>query len=184
MKRLIVSITVLFLLTCLSLSCEKDDICAEGTPTTPSIVVGFYDRDNPDELVNVINFKYYAVGVNDTLPNVPDGQATSFNEIELPLRTDATTTKWGLIYNRPLPNGQFVQNTDFVEFNYTTQQAYVSRACGYKTTFTLNPVTPEIPTPNPLITDNNPADGFWIDNIEVLTTNILDKNETHIKIYL
>ena len=29
-------------------------------------------------------------------------------------------------------------NTDVIKFNYTHQNVYVSRACGFKTTFTLD----------------------------------------------
>mgnify|MGYP006353373257 FL=1 len=28
-------------------SCEKDDICDANTPTTPRLVIGFYDFLNP-----------------------------------------------------------------------------------------------------------------------------------------
>ncbi|WP_294818535.1 DUF6452 family protein [uncultured Flavobacterium sp.] len=179
MKRLIGSVIVLLAITCFSLSCEKDDLCADGTPTTPSIIVEFYNKDNTEELVNLVNLKYYAVGEADTLP---DPLATA-NRIELPLRTNATSTKWGLMYTRRLSNGTFTPyNTDFIEFNYETLETYVSRACGYKTTFMLNPDSPE--GSNPLLTDSDDTDGFWIDDVEVLTTNIENKDEVHIKILL
>lgn len=179
MKKLIASITLLLILTGFSLSCEKDDICAEGTPTTPSLIVEFYNKDNPEELVNIVNLKYYAVGETDTLPGAP----ATVNKIELPLRTNATTTKWGLVYTRVLSNGQTTPpNTDFLEFNYVTNEIYVSRACGYKTTFTLNPDLDE--TPNPVLTDSDTADGFWIHSFTVMTTNIEKEDETHIKIFL
>jgi len=181
MKRLIGSVAVLMVLTYISLSCEKDDICPEGTPTTPGIIVEFYNKDNPEEAVNLINLKYYAVGETDTLPDVEDDVTTTVNKIELPLRTNATTTKWGLMYTRRLSNGTFTPyNTDFIEFNYTTLETYVSRACGYKTTFELDPDDPQ--GSNPILSDN--ADGFWIDRFEVMTTNIENENEAHIKIYL
>lgn len=183
MKRLIGSVAVLLVITCISLSCEKDDICAEGTPTTPGIIVEFYNKDNREEAVNLTNLKYYAVGETDTLPAVEDNVTTTVNKIELPLRTNATSTKWGLMYTRRLSNGTFIPyNTDFLEFNYTTLETYVSRACGYKTTFELNPDDPE--GTSPLKTDSDTADGFWIYDIEVMTTNIENENEAHIKIYL
>ena len=183
MKRLICSVTVLLVLTYFAVSCEKDDICAEGSPTTPSLIVEFYNKDNGEELVNLINFRYYAVGETDTLPDVEEGTTTSFSKIELPLRTDATTTKWGLIFTRRLSNGQFTEpNTDFLEFNYETNTAYVSRACGFATTFMLSPNLNG--APNPVHTDSEDADGLWIDDVEVITTNIEDESETHIKIFL
>ena len=36
-------------------SCEKDDICAESTPTTPKVVIEFYDAANPTTAKNVSN---------------------------------------------------------------------------------------------------------------------------------
>ncbi len=182
MKRLIGSVTLLLVLTYFSVGCEKDDICPDGTPTTPSVIVEFFNKDNREELVNLINFKYYAVGETDTLPVVVDGTTTSFSRIELPLRTDATTTKWGLIFTRRLSNGQFTEpNTDFLEFNYETNEAYVSRACGFRTTFIL---APDTAPGNPLLTDSEEADGLWIDSYEVDTTIIENENETHIRIFL
>jgi hypothetical protein len=69
-------------------------------------------------------------------------------------------------------------NEDFLQFNYTRQNVFVSRACGYKTIFELNA------TPNGVIkTDSTTPDGFWIQDINIVTTNIETENETHIKIY-
>ena len=30
-------------------NCERDDICAEGTTTTPRLLIEFYDASNPDD---------------------------------------------------------------------------------------------------------------------------------------
>jgi len=49
MKKYI--ITSLALLLAVSFwNCEKDDICAETTPTTPKLVIEFYDNANPTVL--------------------------------------------------------------------------------------------------------------------------------------
>ena len=43
----------------LSLSCERDDICATSTPTTPLLTIGFLDGDNINETkslnINIYN---------------------------------------------------------------------------------------------------------------------------------
>ena len=55
----------LFLLLLLSVffsSCEKDDICDTNTPTTPKIVIEFYDVANPTTLKNVTNLGVIAPG--------------------------------------------------------------------------------------------------------------------------
>ena len=42
------NILCLLFLSCLTFGCEKDDICNEGTPGTPNVVIRFYDKDSPD----------------------------------------------------------------------------------------------------------------------------------------
>ena len=181
MKRLIASATLLLALACYLIACEKDDICPEDTPTTPSLIIEFYDKDNRTELKNVINFKYFAEGSTDTIPVTEPGVNTSFNRIEVPLRVDADVTKWGFIYSEQVTGG-FITNTDFMEFRYDRNETYVSRACGYRTTFTLLPNTPE--SPNPVLSDAPEPDNLWIEDFDVETTNIQNEDEVHIKIYL
>ena len=43
------NIFCLLFLSLLFISCEKDDICNEGTPGTPNLVIRFFDKDNPAE---------------------------------------------------------------------------------------------------------------------------------------
>lgn len=148
-------------------SCEKDDICTEET--TPRLVLEFYDISNPANLKNVVNLKVKGVGQTDDL-----GTYNGVSKIQLPLKIDGTTTKYSLILN----SLGTTPNEDFLQFDYTTQNVYVSRACGYKNTFTLN-------NPNGVIkTDAVIPDTFWIQDINIQTTNITTENEIHIKIYL
>ncbi len=39
-------------------SCERDDICPESTPTTPHLVISFFDVDDQDETLNVIFYSF------------------------------------------------------------------------------------------------------------------------------
>jgi hypothetical protein len=41
-----IALSVLFLFTVCFSSCEKDDICDANTPTTPQLVIEFYDAVN------------------------------------------------------------------------------------------------------------------------------------------
>lgn len=148
-------------------SCEKDDICTEET--TPRLVLEFYDISNPANLKTVLNLEIKGVGQTDDL-----GTYNAVSKIALPLKIDGTSTKYSLILNS---TSSTLDNEDFLEFDYTHQNVYVSRACGYKTTFTLN-------SPNGVIkTDALVPDTFWIQDINIQTTNITTENETHIKIY-
>ncbi|ESU26620.1 hypothetical protein FLJC2902T_25940 [Flavobacterium limnosediminis JC2902] len=153
-------------------SCEKDDICAEGTPTTPSVVIEFYDAANPENLKNVTNLKILSPGYAEM------ENKNGVSKIKIPLKTNEDITTFQFIlngYDNDLTN----DNTDELTFNYAREDIYVSRACGYKTVFQLN-------ENNPVVTDGTNADGLWISTttpIEVLQSNIQYDNETHIKIY-
>jgi hypothetical protein len=160
-------IVLLLLLTITFSSCEKDDICAEET--TPRLVLEFYDISNPSNLKNVLNLKVTGEGQSEL------GTYNGVNKVELPLDIINDTTKYSLILNSVSSTGS---NEDSLQFNYIHQNVFVSRACGYKTIFELNA------TPNGVIkTDAVTPDGFWIQDINIVTTNIETENETHIKIY-
>jgi hypothetical protein len=151
--------------------CEKDDICAEGTPTTPSMVIEFFNADNPSVNLQVSNIEYFVEGMTDTI------EFSNVTEIRVPLRIDAATTKWGFTYSfTPTGSPTPVTNTDYLEFNYTTQQTFISRACGFKTTFLLNDDTP-------VLTDAPGESNLWIEDFEVENRNITDENEPHISIF-
>ena len=161
-------------------SCEKDDICTDDT--TPRLVLEFYDISNPANLRNVVNLKVKAEGAPDFIvfnTSLPETDSNRYlfngNKLELPLKINETSTKYSLILNST--GTVIAPNEDFLEFNYTPQNIFVSRACGYKTTFELNA------TPNGVVlTDAATPDTFWIQDINILTTNIEIENETHIKI--
>ena len=41
-----ISLFTLFLFIIVNFSCERDDICPESTPTTPSLIIDVFDIDN------------------------------------------------------------------------------------------------------------------------------------------
>jgi hypothetical protein len=149
-------------------SCEKDDICEETTGTTPKLIIEFYDILNPTVLKKVTNLAVKEVGSTAIIDFVSE------SKIQLPLKTNEDLTKYSFILNS---TDVTIDNEDFLQFKYTHQNVFVSRACGFKTIFTLDPTTPYIKT------EASTPDGFWIQNITVGTSNITTENETHIKIY-
>ena len=152
-------------------SCEKDDICDANTPTTPRLIIDFYDATNPTVLKNVVNLKVIGYGLAD---EDALGTFNGVSQIALPLKTTEDITKYRLILNSTSTTSI---NEDELQFDYTREDVFVSRACGYKTIFTLNP------TNSVSITDASVPDGVWIQEHTIETTNIYDENETHIKIY-
>lgn len=156
------------------ISCEKDDICAEGTATTPSLVIDFFERTNTSQPKNVTNLKVIAQGMTDgVLFGTTD--VTSTNTIQIPLRTDADETTYRFIQNSAATDGSL--NEDIITFKYTRNEVYVSRACGYKTQFYL------ISDDENIATILDPAGTPWISSLTILRTNIEDENEAHINIY-
>lgn len=159
---------ILFLLfmTITFSGCEKDDICTEET--TPRLILEFYDISNPSNLKSVVNLLITGEG------QAALGTFNGVSKIELPIDITQDTTQYNLILNSTISTGA---NEDSLKFNYTSQNVFVSRACGYKTIFELN----AFPT-GVIKTDGAIPDGFWIQDINILTTNIETENEVHIKI--
>ena len=169
---------LLLLVLALSFSgCEKDDICTEDT--TPRLVLEFYDISSPATLKNVTNLKAVGEGETNGVVFNEDGTAitkylTNDNKVMLPLDPSQTTTEYHLYLNSTDADNI---NEDVLTFNYATQTVYVSRACGYKITYTLND------TDGAVYADSDPADTFWIKNLNIQTKTITTENEVHIKVY-
>ena len=166
MKK-IVFITLSLLLAVSFWNCEKDDICASGTPVTPRVIIEFYDAADPSVLKNVTNLGVIA-------PTFSEGKAfNNVSKIEVPLRTTADVSTLNFIQNGSDTNTTN-DNVDEITFNYQRVDEYISRACGFKTLFYLNDTNPIELT----VDGNN-----WIQSIEVLQPNIETENEVHVKIY-
>lgn len=155
MKKLLTLIAVLLL--CLT-ACEPDDICLEGTPGTPKLIVVFYDKNQTDTKKPVADLQVKGVDMEGLLY---DATADS---IALPLKTLASSTSFSLTTTQ---NGNAVE--DIIMFNYNPEDQFTSRACGYKTVFT-----------NLTFSTGNPLN--FISSIEILTNTIPDNNNTHVKI--
>lgn len=149
-------------------SCEKDDICESTTATTPRLIVEFYDDLNPTVKKNVTNLVVSSSDVIEVL------SFSGVSKIEIPLKTTENITKFAfrLTSDTTIP---VLLNEDLVELNYNRKDIFISRACGYKTIFTLN-------TTNGFnqISD---ADN-WLKTITIVQPNILNENEVHVKIFI
>ena len=175
------SITLFTLsLFCLITNCERDDICAESTATTPRLIIDFLDVSNRDNMKNVVNLRVTGVGNANPLEGL-DGTTRAIDNIQLPLRTDITSTQFVLhenyvVNDNNTPNDttdDIVQgNPDTITINYTTELVFVSKACGFKTVY--NNVT---------ITIENDQDN-WIVTREPVNANqpVENETETHFNI--
>ena len=162
----------LFLLIAFSFSgCEKDDICDAATATTPRLVIDFYDINTTTPTLKAVS------NLGIVAPPLTTG--ISFNgvtRIYVPLKTTEDTTTMYFIQNGADTDATN-DNTDILTFNYSRNNVYISRACGYKTLFNLNSLSGIVQT-EPLT-----PDGMWIKNIVVVKPNLETENEVHVQIY-
>ena len=165
-------IYLLLLVVAFSFSgCEKDDICDAATATTPRLVIDFYDVSIPTPTLKKVT--------NLGIVSPPLTTGISYNGVSrvyVPLKTTADSTTMYFIQNgadTDLTN----DNIDILTFNYTRNNVFVSRACGYKMLFNLN-------TTNPIVqTEPTTPDTKWIQNIVVVKPNLETENEVHVQIY-
>lgn len=161
-----------------TISCEPDDICSASTSTTPNLIIDVYDVENPDNKKAVTKLVIAGVDNEYILTN----GIVTLSQLELPLKTDANTTEYVLIKDAVVNNNGTPDDTtdDFYEgnidniiINYTREEVYVSRACGYKTIFKNVTLT--------IVTDSN----NWIKSRQPLNDNqsVEDDTETHFNIY-
>lgn len=164
------------LLTSLAfISCEKDDICAEDTDTTPLIYLKFYNNDDQNQAKS--RGFVYARAYNEQENLIYKDSIVRFgSEMKLPLRLDSNETTWILTLNDRDDENKPFTVSDTLKFTYSTRTEYIDKACGYRTIFLLDEEQK-----NPILNNNKPA--TWIKTYEPLTNFIENDKEEHIKIY-
>lgn len=166
-KKAIFSFAVIFIATSwLFLSCEKDDICLDSAPSTPELVVQFFDKNAPEEVKNISSIYIKAEGQTEGLV------FTEVDRVNIPLQTNQNQTKY-TFYNNFNPEDGSYDNEDSVTLNYTPNDSYISRACGYRTLFSLNQADGIV-----IETD---ADN-WLSSTEIINHSIILSDSTHVKI--
>lgn len=170
---------IMVLVIGITASCERDDICPESTPTTPSLIMDAFDIVNQEDSKNVFGLLISGVGTEDVLP---DYAAVSTKNIILPLKTTEDTTQYQFIKDYSInDNGtpddtsdDFAEgNQDIITINYTREEVYVSRACGYKTIFKDVEISVENDTDN------------WIQLIQPVNNpqSVEDETAAHFKLF-
>ena len=163
MRKRSLSLILIALITIGYFSCERDDICPDSTPTTPRLIIDLFDAANPDNKKNVFDLVVIGVGNEFILPNY------NFNDTDnmvLPLKTDENTTQYILIKEATInDNGTpddatddtIDGNQDIITINYSREEVYVSRACGYKTIFKNVTLNLDASDTNPWILSRQPV---------------------------
>ena len=140
----------------LILSCEKDDICIEGSENTNRITIGFldYETKNPTG-ISLVNLK--SIGNDSIIHETFSGQS-----IKLPLKVSSTKAQFLLDSNDLI---------DTLTIYHQSIHQYLNRSCGYKSNFIINSQTE--------ITKQT----GWIREISVIKDSIFNEEETNIFIH-
>ena len=142
-------------------SCEKDDICLSDTPTSPRLIVKMVDKDNPDLYKSANNLLIKVVD-NDSI------NTQSRDSIILNLNPYKNYTQFEFILNQGSEN----ENIDTLQINYSLNNIYIDRACGYKTSFIFNS------NALTLINEKN----NWIESYLILKDTIINEEQAHMAI--
>lgn len=163
MSQLIVRFCSVFIILGF-LGCTRDDICSEDTPTTPLMVITFNDIANPTLRKAVTGLTVQVQGFGD---DEVISESTT-DSIAIPLNTAGIMTQYKFVEN----DNSGSRNVDYVQFNYTTEDIYVNRACAFKSIYH-----------DLLMSVQSEGSANWILSFEILTTDIEDESQTHITIF-
>lgn len=161
MHRLIQA-TLVILMISLYAGCTTDDICSEETQTTPNLVINFADNKIAGVAKPLSHIMIRNLDLDTLVWNAPA------DTIAIPLYTDADRSTYAFtIFKEEVPY------TNIYQFDYTREEIYVSRACGFKMHFE-NLKAEAIPNEN-LTTG-------WTKNITIIKPIVEDEKSTHITI--
>lgn len=145
-KRFLLLVCVLLI----GFACEKDDICVEDI--TPKLIVRFYDANDPTTTKDVNSLNVWVTGKDTIISN------QTLDSIAIPLDVNALQTVY---------NFRSESLVDILTINYTVNEVYVSRSCGFIANY------------DGLNVGNT---GNWIQSVQVISTTIDNENEAHVEI--
>lgn len=144
-------------------NCEKDDICLEGTPGTPRLIIRFFDQNEkiiPKPLSNV---------TIKALSKDVDYVVFSGDSLGIPLKLISNSTIYTFTYLDVLDNQEKI---DTLKFNYKREDYYVNRACGFLSNLIFTTPALEILDKESIFL------GF-----KILNDTIKNENQAHLAIY-
>jgi len=154
--HIITRIIKILLTTLFIISCEKDDICIEGSENTSRITIEFLDNETKTPVgINLINLK--AIGVDSIIH-----EEFSENILKLPLKVNLNKTQYIL-------DNEFTSDT--LTIHYQSIHQYLNRSCGYKSNFLINNQTEII------------KETGWIREVSIVNDSIFNEEKTNIYIH-
>ena len=136
-------------------SCEKDDICIEGSENTKRITIGFIDNESKNP--TVINLSFIKGINNDSIIESFTG-----DKLKLPLMVNSNETKYVLEQN---------EIRDTLIIFHQTNHLYLNRSCGFKSNFLIKSETEII------------KESGWIREISIVQDSIFNEEKTNIFIH-
>lgn len=167
-KSLLFFVFILAILYTIS-SCERDDICAENTPTTPLLIIRFIDNNDGVTFKSPTDLRVKSTD-SDITENFLD--AITQDSIAIPLKTTELITEFEFTVNANSEDPDIIANTDTVSFQYSTSEEYVSTACGFRVTYSglTETLTAE------------DSEGNWIKDIIIQQREVNNENAAHVYI--
>ena len=144
-------------------NCEKDDICLEGTPGTPRIIIRFFDQNEKIIPKPLSNVKIKALSKDE------DYLVFSGDSLGIPLKLISNSTIYTFKYLDVLDNQEKI---DTLKFNYKREDYYVNRACGFLSNLIFTTPALEILDKESIFL------GF-----KILNDTIKNENQAHLAIY-
>ena len=138
------------------LSCEKDDICIEGSDNTNRVTIGFIDNESKNP--TGINLSFIKGVNNDSIIS----EGFSGAELKLPLMVNSNQTKYILEQN---------EVRDTLIILHQTSHLYLNRSCGFKSNFLIKSETEII------------KESGWIREISIVQDSIFNEEKTNIFIH-
>ena len=138
------------------LSCEKDDICIEGSDNTNRVTIGFIDDESKNP--KGINLSFIKGVNNDSIIS----EEFSGAELKLPLMVNSNQTKYILEQN---------EVRDTLIIFHQTNHLYLNRSCGFKSNFLIKSETEII------------KESGWIREISIVQDSIFNEEKTNIFIH-
>tara|TARA_Y200000002_G_scaffold171722_1_gene141699 strand:+ start:232 stop:690 length:459 start_codon:yes stop_codon:yes gene_type:complete len=142
-------------LTLFFFSCEKDDICIEGSENTNRVTIGFIDNESGNQ--TGINLSFIKGINNDSIIDSFSG-----DKLKLPLMVNSNETKYVLEQN---------EIRDTLIIFHQTNHLYLNRSCGFKSNFLIKPDTEILKKTG------------WIREISIVQDSIFNEEKTNIFIH-
>ncbi len=149
--------------------CTRDDICDPNEATTPLLIITFKNSLNREESKTVTGLSI----IGDYTPETIIESGITTDSIAIPMRTGANDTQYQFILAETDTSAEII---DVYLAEYTREDTYINRACGFKTIFNDLAFSENV-----IDSDNDNAS--WIVDVEINQTNVTDENQSHITIY-